>query len=147
MSQRHDAGEVGGSHGIGRRRHGGRSRGAGINRIRRRSQPLARHQRGERAVAVCAHVHLQPAGRARELAAKIQGHGEEAVADGRGRIGQQGTKLRVARGGIVKGKAQIVTPAGRICAIVQSALIGEGRALGKAVSVSLKEEQRHERCT
>ena len=117
---------------------GGRGRRRGIvgvvgdqrmDRIRRGGQPLARGERGETAAAVGCHLNRQPAVRAGELIAEIQQDGEQAVADRRGDVGQRAADLGRAADGVEQREGEVVAAVGGSRAVVQPALVSEGRAL------------------
>jgi len=73
----------------------------GCHGVRRRRYPLAWTQGDEMTIAVGANGELQPPVAARELISKIQRHREQAVAYGRGGVGEDRPE-RVAGGVGVK---------------------------------------------
>jgi hypothetical protein len=118
---------------------------AEANRIGRGRHRLTRRQRAERAAAVGAHGDFQPAVRAGELIPEIQRHGEQAVAYPCSGVRYNGANLIPSPCRIEQRKAKVIQAAGHVGAIIQPALIGEGRALGADGVWSVEGGERQER--
>ncbi len=99
--------------------------------IRRRRQLLPRAERCEHTVAIGAHPDLQPTIRTGKVRAKIERDAEQAVAHGRGRIGDGVAHLPRAAVRAEQRKGQVVAAIGGIGARGEPALVGEGSALGQ----------------
>ena len=103
----------------------------GHDGIGRGQNRLARGQGDERGRAVRARRDLQPARRPGEHAvAEVQRHREQAVGDARGGIGQRPGDEAAIGHRVANREAQIVKAGGGVGAVIQLALIAEGRALG-----------------
>ena len=113
----------------GRQAAGQVARRVGKHRIRRRRKRLTRRQGSKHASAIGPHPEFNPGRAAIRDPVKIQRRSEQAAADRDSGVGDRpiGT---AARDGWIHGKGQVVDAVGRIPAVVQTALIGEGRALG-----------------
>ena len=66
----------------------------------------------------------------RNAVAEIDLCGEQPIAHGRGAVRDRPGNDAAATAHIEQGEFQIEAAAGRICSVVQAALIGEGGALG-----------------
>jgi len=102
---------------------------AGGDGVRRGGEGLARGQGEEVPAAVRAHPDLEPASRPREHIAEIQGDGEQAVAQGGGTVGQDGSLLAAPGAIVIDDEAQVVGAVGRGAGVSEAALVGEGGAL------------------
>src|SRR6185503_1978669 len=102
---------------------------------------LTRRERDEGADAIGAHSDFEPAVRPRELIAKIQRHGEQAIAYGGGVVGDGATGLRRPAGRVPQAELEIVATVGGTGAISQPPLIGKGRALGEDRQIQAGDQQ------
>src|ERR1039458_5832114 len=81
--------------------------------------------------AICPHGDFQPVGCAGEGAgAEVNQHGEQAVGDQNGAVGDRPRDGNTAGVGGKEREGQVVSAAGWVAAGIKPALVGESRALG-----------------